>query len=362
MDGAVLVTMLMLTQTMGQKPAYIKDCYVSAWGAWSKCTEACDGGTQTRERRVIQERNGGKTCPSLSQTRTCNTYKCFQFKLRAATGNEIIYMVADKKQVKYELTKGWNTFEVSTRKVIVKFINAKKNVYDQTNDDYGKNAITGFLWGYNYRVLYTDAQGNDFASVGVAGDGPEYVSSQGGFKCGTADELSMCQTVRNMKWNWVGSYVFKFPILTSAPTTSPTPSPTPYPTPVPTPSPIAALGTTLCADKTWDFGAGCVGVEEFQIIKECTNNYEDSTDTFNTPLTKDECKAFASAYRARWKDVSGGQKYRNPTFGGEMDKRNVPFGCLRSTDENIYYWNVNETNKWLSSDFKLVCREADAEN
>jgi len=204
-----------------------RDCEVGSWTSWSGCSKICGGGTQTRSRKVTQERNnGGKKCPSLEQTRSCNTQGCYSFKLRAATGNEIVYMTEDGEDTKYELEKGWNTLYSSKRKTIVKFINAMYNAYDQSNGN--SNAVTGFLWGYNYHVRYTDSQGNSFASVGVAGEGPEYVSSAGGFKCGTAEENSMCQTVRDGKWRWVGSYSIKFPIsLTPEPTATPIPAPTP---------------------------------------------------------------------------------------------------------------------------------------
>ncbi len=54
-----------------------KNCVVSPWGAWSECSAACGGGTQTRTRSIIQAaRNGGAECPALSETRNCNTQPC----------------------------------------------------------------------------------------------------------------------------------------------------------------------------------------------------------------------------------------------------------------------------------------------
>lgn len=46
------------------------------WGDWSKCTETCGGGVQTRSFNVTtQPKNGGDACPA-PQHRACNTEDC----------------------------------------------------------------------------------------------------------------------------------------------------------------------------------------------------------------------------------------------------------------------------------------------
>lgn len=73
------------------------------------------------------------------------------------------------------------------------------------------------------------------------GEGPEYVSSDAGYNCGSADEHSMCSKVRKRKLCWKGVYVIKFPVSTSTPTAFPTRMPTPMPsTSVPTSSPTSS--------------------------------------------------------------------------------------------------------------------------
>jgi len=55
------------------------DCKVSAWSDWSSCSTLCGGGTQTRARTVTaQSANGGAACPSLSESKSCNTQACMQ--------------------------------------------------------------------------------------------------------------------------------------------------------------------------------------------------------------------------------------------------------------------------------------------
>ena len=53
------------------------NCTVSGWSEWSDCDKTCDGGTQTHTRTVITNpQYGGQACPSLSETRDCNTRPC----------------------------------------------------------------------------------------------------------------------------------------------------------------------------------------------------------------------------------------------------------------------------------------------
>jgi OOP family OmpA-OmpF porin len=55
------------------------DCQVSAWSDWSSCSALCGGGTQTRTRSITtQPANGGAACPSLSESKSCNTQACME--------------------------------------------------------------------------------------------------------------------------------------------------------------------------------------------------------------------------------------------------------------------------------------------
>lgn len=53
------------------------DCTVSEWGVWSECDVSCGTGMMTRTRTILTPpENGGKHCPSLTQKRGCQGFKC----------------------------------------------------------------------------------------------------------------------------------------------------------------------------------------------------------------------------------------------------------------------------------------------
>ena len=52
------------------------DCTVSAWSAWSECSEECDGGSRQRDRTITQAAENGGACPDLTEAETCNTQDC----------------------------------------------------------------------------------------------------------------------------------------------------------------------------------------------------------------------------------------------------------------------------------------------
>jgi hypothetical protein len=53
------------------------DCVVNKFSVWSSCSKKCGGGSQSRSRLIaVPAANGGKTCPKLLQTQRCNTDSC----------------------------------------------------------------------------------------------------------------------------------------------------------------------------------------------------------------------------------------------------------------------------------------------
>jgi hypothetical protein len=56
-----------------------QDCDVSNWGNWNGCNKTCGHGRETRSRQVTKEpKYGGKQCPGLEDTKSCNTHHCPQ--------------------------------------------------------------------------------------------------------------------------------------------------------------------------------------------------------------------------------------------------------------------------------------------
>jgi hypothetical protein len=53
------------------------DCAVDDWSGWTACTKSCAGGTQKRNRAMIENHKfGGKACPKLAEKMACNTESC----------------------------------------------------------------------------------------------------------------------------------------------------------------------------------------------------------------------------------------------------------------------------------------------
>ena len=62
------------------------DCEVSGWSGWSGCSKACGPGTQTSTRTVTTApQNGGKACPALSRSQSCNNGPCTSVRVRTAS-------------------------------------------------------------------------------------------------------------------------------------------------------------------------------------------------------------------------------------------------------------------------------------
>ena len=75
-DGGAACPGMKQTQPCNEKPCPI-DCVVKSWGAWGKCTQPCGGGTQTTTRGIrTTPQHGGKKCPALKKNRECNPAQC----------------------------------------------------------------------------------------------------------------------------------------------------------------------------------------------------------------------------------------------------------------------------------------------
>merc|ERR1719487_2046097 len=53
------------------------DCKLGSWKPWSDCTQACGGGVRYRTRvREVDPKNGGFACDVMQETQQCNTGAC----------------------------------------------------------------------------------------------------------------------------------------------------------------------------------------------------------------------------------------------------------------------------------------------
>ena len=99
-------------QPQGKPYIYRKpqDCEVSSWGEWSKCNKTCGKGTQKRTRVVTtMPEHGGKSCPSLTDTRECEIKVCMEKKCVPKTSG---YKEWEGKCAKFPATtwSAWNIF------------------------------------------------------------------------------------------------------------------------------------------------------------------------------------------------------------------------------------------------------------
>jgi hypothetical protein len=84
-NGGKPCPVLSATKPCQDKPCPT-DCEVSAFSGWSSCSKNCGPGTQTSTRTVTTAaQNGGKACPALSQSQSCNNGVCTS--VRVSTGS-----------------------------------------------------------------------------------------------------------------------------------------------------------------------------------------------------------------------------------------------------------------------------------
>jgi hypothetical protein len=83
-NGGKACPALNKTKPCQDKPCAV-DCVVSDYSDWSECSKDCGPGTQTSTRTVTSAaQNGGKACPSLSRSQSCNKKKCTSVRITTA--------------------------------------------------------------------------------------------------------------------------------------------------------------------------------------------------------------------------------------------------------------------------------------
>jgi len=86
------------------------NCVVSSWSAWSSCSETCGGGTQSRSRTIItQPAYGGTACPTLIESRSCNTQDCPC--LSYCSGSTAYYSGTYSSRICHYSSKNCNTLD-----------------------------------------------------------------------------------------------------------------------------------------------------------------------------------------------------------------------------------------------------------
>ena len=76
-DEGVLDIVDQSTVTLGPQANPPVNCAIGAWGSFTKCSKACNTGSQTRARTNVEPTFGGDVCPTTNeQTQKCNIQAC----------------------------------------------------------------------------------------------------------------------------------------------------------------------------------------------------------------------------------------------------------------------------------------------
>merc|ERR1719356_542034 len=96
-NGGDACPQLVETQVGNMAPCS-KDCELSEWSEWALCSKMCGGGTQQRQRKVLQEAIGDGLCTEEMrlETQTCNPNACAPMaSYKCAGAREDIVLVMD---------------------------------------------------------------------------------------------------------------------------------------------------------------------------------------------------------------------------------------------------------------------------
>lgn len=93
------------------------DCEVGSWSEWGACDKPCGTGQQTRSREVVkQQADGGKTCPTLTESQACNTQECAPLEIDVDE-NELPYFEGvgsfSERYVFYKKDANKNTYVIA---------------------------------------------------------------------------------------------------------------------------------------------------------------------------------------------------------------------------------------------------------
>jgi len=118
-----------------------KDCELSDWSKWGKCSKDCDGGTRKRQKFVTHEPEGAGKCPDLwsierLEYKKCNMQRCVtdgsDVPLKCNKSLDVILLLDGSGSIG---KKGWE----ATKKVGETIINSFN-----TGDDKAQIAVLEF--------------------------------------------------------------------------------------------------------------------------------------------------------------------------------------------------------------------------
>jgi len=190
----------------------VQDCKVSGWSAWSVCDKRCGAGVQTRTRTItIQPGEGGKACPSLEDSQTCNDFTCFWYTLEGFWGLEKVKR--NDKTITLKKKRKFQTNEIVDWVEVLPYDDAAKESIKDMGELYQK-------MGYdvdsidsadveNMSPLVTLKWAQNPKNTKTTGS-IEFPAMWADWNCGIPGESKFCQVVRNGGLRWAGDYKITF--------------------------------------------------------------------------------------------------------------------------------------------------------
>lgn len=189
----------------------VQDCKVSGWTPWSVCDKRCGAGVQTRTRTVtVQPGEGGKACPALQESQTCNDFTCFWYTVEGLTSLERVKrgdkIITLKKKRKFQTNEGVDFLEVLPYgEAAIGTLNELGELYEQMygvevdslEDDGEYSPVVQLAWAQNPKQMKT------IGSI-------EFPAKWQDWNCDIPGESEYCEVVRKGGLRWPGEYKITF--------------------------------------------------------------------------------------------------------------------------------------------------------
>jgi len=148
-----------------------KDCVLSEWTRWSRCSKPCNRGLRTRQKIVVTPTVGAGSCPSVSarnQQQTCRRWRCPSRPIRCRVKSDTVLVIDGSGSIR---NKGWRMSK-RAGKHIIKSMNLKESkskmallVYSGPRGYCNYYRCIGYSRSWAYRRWCWRARGRPYCGV-----------------------------------------------------------------------------------------------------------------------------------------------------------------------------------------------------